>query len=128
MAPAATAAPPPHVTRHYGLDQIAVATRVIHNTRYIIDDALMERCIALDKLPLVKLERGLNGTNVELNALARNKQIKNHFFGRPAPPPPRPRRPRRRWNDDAAQRDMDGHSSRSIQTRSLSLLLQLKSN
>lgn len=42
----------------------------------------MERCIALDKLPLVKLERGLNGTNVELNTRARNKQIKNRFLGR----------------------------------------------
>lgn len=72
----------PDVTRHYESDQIAVATRVIHNTRYIIDDALMERCIALDKLPLVKLERGLNGTNVELNTRARNKQIKNRFFNR----------------------------------------------
>lgn len=85
----------PDVTCHYESDQIAVATRVIHNTRYIIDDALMERCIALDKLPLVKLERGLNGTNVELNTRARNKQIKNRFFNRS-------RRPRRRRDDRGA--------------------------
>lgn len=90
-------AAPSDVTRHYESDQIAVATRVIHNTRYIIDDALMERCIALDKLPLVKLERGLNGTNVELNTRARNKQIKNHFFVCA-----RRGRQRRSRNDDAA--------------------------